>query len=516
MSHGGNALARAVERAYRAGESDYSLSPLVRVDQSGEPVGRIRPGDSVVFCCRRGEREIELTEMFTDPDFRAVERRLLPGLYFVPLTLYHERFAGLPVAFPPAPVAGGLGEVLSRSGFRQLRAAESEKFAHITFFFDGGRHQPWPGMESICVPSPKGVPFSEVPGLSLEQLTREVRERMANYPFVAVNFANGDVIGHTASTPAKIAAANCVDRAMEQLVEDARAKGFTVLITADHGNLEELYTRDGKPHTAHTCAKVPFLLVGEEALCKAASPRDGRLENVAPTVLQLLGIRPPAGMAESLLPPDAPPQKKVLLLILDGWGMGRTDKGNPIFLGETPYWDSLLAGCPHSLLEASGEAVGLEAGKPGNSEAGHMNLGAGRVVPQDDRRIAQAIAGGTFRQNPVLREAVHRCRQGHALHLLAYLTKQSSHGSIDYALELCRMARGLPEVYLHIIFDGRSTPPGSAPRLLLELETALAETGAGQIVGGAGRGLVLDRDKNYDRVKMAYDAMVEGVGTHYL
>lgn len=514
--HGGKALAQAVERAYQAGESDYFLSPLVRVDQEGRPVGRIRPGDSVVFCCRRGEREVELTELFTDPDFRAVERRFLPGLYFVPLTLYHQRFAGLPVAFAPAPVAGGLGEVLSQNGIPQLRAAESEKFAHVTFFFDGGRHQPWPGEDTICVPSPKGVPFAEVPGLSLPQLTRQVRERMADYSFVLVNFANGDVIGHTASTRAKIAAAACVDAAMKELVEDAREKGFTVLITADHGNLEELYTRDGKPHAAHTRAKVPFIVVGDEALDKAAFPKDGRLENVAPTVLRLLDIQPPAGMAESLLSPDVPPQKKVLLLVLDGWGMGRGDQGDPIFLGDTPYWDHLLASCPRSLLDASGEAVGLEAGKPGNSEAGHMNLGAGRVVLQDDQRLTRAIAQGTFRQNPVLREAVDRCRQGHALHLLAYLTKDSSHGSIDYALELCRMAKGLPEVYLHIIFDGRSTPPGSAPGLLLELGSALEETGTGQIVGGAGRGYVLDRDKNYPRVKAAYDAMVEGTGNHYI
>ena len=137
-------------------------------------------------------------------------------------------------------------------------------------------------------------------------------------------------------------------------------------------------------------------------------------------------------------------------------------------------------------------------------------------MPQDDIRLDTAMADGSFEQNPVFVEAIRRTRErGAALHLLSYLTKRSSHGSIDYALALCRMAKDLPEVYLHIIFDGRSTQPGSAPQLLLELEEQLTDIGAGQIVDGVGRGLVLERDWNYEKVKRGYDAMVLGEGTPY-
>ncbi len=517
---GGTLLAGAVEQAYRQGQTDYFMEPLVRVDSEGAPMGLIRPGDGVVFCCRRGEREIEMTDMFTDPDFDAVERTFLPGLRFVPLTMYHEKFKDLPTAFAPSQVMDGLAEAVSRAGLAQLHCAESEKYAHVTFFFNGGHHQPFPGEDDLRIPSPKGIPFDQIPQLSIFEVVRQVRSRLDQYPFIVVNFANGDVIGHTTNREAKIAAATHVDKAMEELVEAARQAGFTVVVTADHGNLEVLYTPKGQPHVAHTTNKIPFVVVGDEEVCRAAAPlKDGRLGDVAPTILQLMGLSPTQAMeGQSLLAADPPRQGRVLLLILDGWGMGAEDETNPIHLADTPYWDRLLRAYPHSLLDASGEDVGLEAGKPGNSEAGHMNLGAGRVVPQDDQRLSNAISNGTFADNQVLRQTVDYAKKtGGDLHLLAYLTKKSSHGSIDYPLEICRMAgtQGLDRVWLHVIFDGRSTEPGSAPALLAELEEQLRKIGTGQIAGGVGRGLVLDRDKNYDRVKRAYDSMVLGQGTPY-
>ena len=162
--------------------------------------------------------------------------------------------------------------------------------------------------------------------------------------------------------------------------------------------------------------------------------------------------------------------------------------------------------------------VGLGAGKAGNSEAGHSNLGAGRCVMQDDVRLDAAVKDGSFKKNPIFLEAIeHAKRNGTALHLLAYLTYKSSHGCIDYPLNICEMAKeaGLEKVYFHIIFDGRSTEPGSAPTLLAELDAKLDAIGLGRIVDGVGRGVALDRDKNYDKVKRAYDAMVDGVGTQY-
>ena len=205
----------------------------------------------------------------------------------------------------------------------------------------------------------------------------------------------------------------------------------------------------------------------------------------------------------------------MMLVILDGWGIGRQDDSNPIFLAPTPFWDSLTRGQPLGSLQAAGEAVGLKAGKAGNSEAGHMNLGAGRVVPQDDVRLDQAMKDGSFSKNEILCNAIQdACKRGVGLHLIGLLTEKSSHGSIDYPLALLEMAKeaGLEKVYLHVIFDGRSTEPGSAPALLEKLETQINRIGVGKVVSGVGRGIALDRDGNYARIQRAYEAFVNGAG----
>lgn len=160
--------------------------------------------------------------------------------------------------------------------------------------------------------------------------------------------------------------------------------------------------------------------------------------------------------------------------------------------------------------------MGLQTGKAGNSEAGHNNLGAGRIVAQDDVRMDSAIKDGSFRKNPVFLHTINAAKEeGSALHLLSYLTLKSSHGCIDYPLMLTEMAEGVDKVFLHIIFDGRSTEPGSAPQMLRDLDEKLAAIGRGVIVDGVGRGIALDRDKNYAKVRRAYEAMTLGKGTSY-
>ena len=516
--HGGAELAEAVKRAYAAGQDDYHLEPMV-LTEDGEPVGRIKDGDAVVFCCRRGEREIELTEMFTNGLFDAVPCRHLQDLYFAILTLYHDQFRNLPVAFAPEHVKRPLAQVLSEAGKTQFHCSESEKFAHVTFFFNGGENQPFPGEDDVCIPSPKGIDFDQKPELSLPEVARTVEEALGKYDFIVTNFANGDVIGHTQNTAAKLQACAHVSRALEQVVEAALARGYVVAVTADHGNIEKLYTASGKPDGAHTTNLVPFILI-DPAAEGPIQLHNGVLGDVAPTVLDVMGIPQPPEMsgrprAEGH---DWGEGRKMLLIICDGWGLGTRDNGDAIHLADTPYWDSLLADRSWCRLQASGSAVGLGSGKAGNSEAGHANLGAGRCVPQDDVRLDAAVKDGSFQHNPVFQHAVdHAKSNGSCLHLLAYLTHKSSHGSIDYPLAICKLAkeRGLDRVFLHIIFDGRSTEPGSAPSLLMELDAALTEIGVGQIVDGVGRGIALDRDKNYDKVKRAYDAMVEGTGTSY-
>jgi 2,3-bisphosphoglycerate-independent phosphoglycerate mutase len=178
-------------------------------------------------------------------------------------------------------------------------------------------------------------------------------------------------------------------------------------------------------------------------------------------------------------------------------------------------WDDLTQRFPCARLKAAGEAVGLKPGKAGNSEAGHMNMGAGRVVLQDDVRLDLAMQDGSFYTNETLCRVIHEVKHRDAsLHLIGLLTEKSSHGSIDYPLALLRMAKShdLSKVFLHVIFDGRSTEPGSAPALLEKLEHDVEAIGVGRIVSGVGRGIALDRDGNYAKTKRAYDAFVFGVG----
>jgi 2,3-bisphosphoglycerate-independent phosphoglycerate mutase len=207
-----------------------------------------------------------------------------------------------------------------------------------------------------------------------------------------------------------------------------------------------------------------------------------------------------------------------LLLILDGWGIGRQDASNPIYLARTPYWDSLARTYPHTQLEAAGEAVGLQDGKNGNSEAGHINLGAGRVIEQDDVRLDAALQDGSFYTNPIFLETIQGVNNRHSrLHLICLLSEKSSHGTIDYPLALLRMAKeqGLHDVYIHVIFDGRSTEPGSVPELLRKFEAKIHAIGIGKVVTGVGRGIALDRDGNYQKTRRAYEALVYGMGLHH-
>jgi len=517
LPRGAVSLARVVRELYSEGQTDYSLEPIILTDVQGQPIGRIQDGDAVVFCCRRGEREIQLTEAFTESGFDRFPRPDFQNLTFVILTLYHEKFKDLPVAFAPTKIKDTLGEIVSRAGLRQLRVAESEKFAHVTFFFNGEDNQPFVGEEDVRIPSPKGIPFDQVPELSLAQVTGQVlRGIEKRYDLVVTNFANGDVIGHTANREAKIKCAEIVDARLGEVVDAALAADYVVLVTADHGNLEELTNADGTPNGSHTTNPVPFILIDPRAT-STFDLRDGKLADLAPTVLSALDLAQPSGMDGASLVPghDWGGQRRVLLVILDGWGIGKEDDTNPIFLAQTPVWDALTRRYPCTQLQAAGDAVGLQPGKAGNSEAGHMNIGAGRVVLQDDVRLDLAMQDGSFYTNETFCRVINDVRQrGASLHLIGLLTEKSSHGSIHYPLALLKMAKekGLDKVYLHVIFDGRSTAPGSAPALLEKLEAQVDEIGVGQVVSGVGRGLALDRDGNYAKIKRAFDALVNGVG----
>ncbi len=517
ITRGGTCLAKTVQELYQAGQTDYTLEPIVLTGGDNQPIGRIRDGDAAIFCCRRGEREIQLTEAFTDPAFDHFSRPDFQNLYFVILTLYHEKFKDLPIAFAPTKVKDTLGETVSRAGLHQLRVAESEKFAHITFFLNGGESRPFDNEDDIRIPSPRSVPFDQIPELSLAQVCEEVKRGVQKgYDLIVTNFANGDVIGHTANCEAKVQCAGIVDSYLGQVVDAAVAANYVVMVTADHGNLEVMTNPDGSPHVSHTSNLVPFILI-DPASALTPSLRDGKLADLAPMALSALGLKQPQGMdGESLAPCyDWNGKRRVLLVILDGWGFGPEDDNNPIFKANTPVWDEYLCRYPNTRLEASGQEVGLQKNKTGNSEAGHMNIGAGRVVPQDDVRLDMAMQDGSFYTNETFVHVIEDIKQrGTSLHLITLLTEKSSHGSIAYPLALLRMAkeRKLEQVYVHVIFDGRSTEPGSAPDLLKKFEGRINEIGVGQIVTGVGRGIALDRVGNYTKTQCAFDAMVLGLG----
>ena len=219
-----------------------------------------------------------------------------------------------------------------------MHTAEFEKFAHVTFFFNGGNYQPFAGEDDVRIPSPKGIPFDQVPELSLPQVTEEVLIGIEKkYDFIVTNFANGDVIGHTSNDEAKLKCVSIVDTYLGRVVDAALANDYVVLVTADHGNVEEMKNADGTPHVAHTTNPVKFLLL-DPHLELTLSLRPGKLADVAPTVLSALGLSQPKAMNGETLAPchDWGGKRRVMLVILDGWGIGREDDGNPIFVSPTP------------------------------------------------------------------------------------------------------------------------------------------------------------------------------------
>ena len=283
--------------SYEAGVTDEFVKPLVLADASGEPVGRIRPDDAVLFINFRNDRARELTTVLTQ---REVEGMKPLPLYFATMTPYDATFEGVHVLFGKENVVNTIGEWIAAQGLKQLRIAETEKYAHVTFFLNGGREAPFEGEDRILVPSPKVATYDLQPEMSApevaEQLARALGE--GKYDFICLNFANGDMVGHTGNWDAILKAVAAVDQAAKVVVEAAKAAGYEVVQIADHGNADHAVNPDGSPNTAHSLNPVPIVVVSE----RVASVRSGVLADVAPTVLDLMGVKKPAEMTgQSLL-----------------------------------------------------------------------------------------------------------------------------------------------------------------------------------------------------------------------
>lgn len=284
----------ALAQAYARGETDEFVAPT-RIQPAGAAPVRIEDGDGVVFMNYRSDRARQITQAFIEPGFDGFEREAMPELAgFVTLTQYHQDF-DTPVAFPPAGLTNVLGECLAAQGLRQLRLAETEKYAHVTFFFNGGREAPFEGEDRILVPSPKVATYDLQPEMSASEVTDNLVSAIegGQYDAIICNYANPDMVGHTGRYEAAVEAVEAVDQALGEILEALERVGGEMLITADHGNAEQMQDRAaGQPHTAHTHNPVPLIYVGRPARLLG----EGSLCDVAPTLLHLMALEIPPEM----------------------------------------------------------------------------------------------------------------------------------------------------------------------------------------------------------------------------
>ncbi len=281
----------AISARYARGETDEFLQPLIFSHGNQQ---RIRDGDVVLFFNFRADRTRQLSDAFLRPEFDGFDREVTPAIHYVTLTEYFKGYE-CAVAFGPQSLANILGEVVSRAGLKQLRIAETEKYPHVTYFFNGGIEIAFPGEERVIVPSPKDVPtYDFKPEMSAPEVTRNVLARLAEFDLVILNFANPDMVGHTGVVEAGIKAVEVIDDAVRQIVEKTLALEGKLLLTADHGNCEQMRNADGSPNTAHSTNLVHFIYVAADA--GEMHCEDGILADIAPTLLALLGVAQPVEM----------------------------------------------------------------------------------------------------------------------------------------------------------------------------------------------------------------------------
>lgn len=291
---------KAITESYEQSVYDEFVVPTVIVDEAGQPVGLVESEDAVVFFNFRPDRAIQLSQVFTNEDFRGFDRgaKAPSDLYFVCLTLFSETVGGY-VAYKPKDLDNTLGEVLVQNGLKQLRIAETEKYPHVTFFFSGGRDVELPGETRILIPSPKVATYDLQPEMSANEVAdAAVAEIEAERQDVIIlNFANPDMVGHSGLLEPTIKAVETTDACMGRVVEAVLAKGGIALITADHGNADMVFDENGRPHTAHTTNPVPFIVTSKSVTLRD----DGILADIAPTILDLLQLKQPEQMTGATL-----------------------------------------------------------------------------------------------------------------------------------------------------------------------------------------------------------------------
>ncbi|MBR4028660.1 MAG: 2,3-bisphosphoglycerate-independent phosphoglycerate mutase [Alistipes sp.] len=292
-------MVEAVEKSYEEGVTDEFIKPIVNVDAEGNAIGTIKPNDVVIFFNYRNDRAKELTIVLTQEDMEAEGMHTMP-LYYCCMTPYDAKFQGLHILFDKDNVANTIGEYVASKGLKQLRIAETEKYAHVTFFLNGGREAEFENEDRILVASPKVATYDLKPEMSAYEVKDKLVEALGEqkYDFICLNFANGDMVGHTGIYEAIEKAVKAVDECVKDVVEAAKANGYEVVQIADHGNADNAINPDGTPNTAHSLNPVPIVVVSD----RVKSVKSGILADVAPTVLDLMGLEKPQEMTgESLV-----------------------------------------------------------------------------------------------------------------------------------------------------------------------------------------------------------------------
>lgn len=300
--HRARSAREAVENSYAREITDEFVEPTVIVGPDDRPVGLVEDGDAIIFFNFRADRARQITRAFIDRDFQGFHREVWPQVMFVCFTQYDVTIPA-PVAFMPQDLRNTLGEYLAKTGLRQLRIAETEKYAHVTFFFNGGVEAPNPNEDRILIPSPKVATYDLKPEMSAYEVTARVIQEIERdvYDVVIMNYANPDMVGHTGIMEAACRAVLTVDECLGRVVEVILARDGVALVTADHGNVEVMYGEDNQPHTAHTTNLVPFVLVGKAYKGRKLRSK-GKLCDIAPTMLEILNLPVPQEMTgKSLL-----------------------------------------------------------------------------------------------------------------------------------------------------------------------------------------------------------------------
>lgn len=293
-----NALA-AVEQSYLAGVTDEFIKPTVILDAARQPVATIKDGDYAICFNFRTDRCREITEVLTQTDIPEQEMHKL-SLHYTTMTQYDQRFKGVDIIFGNDDLKNTLGEIIAANGLRQIRIAETEKYPHVSFFFSGGRETPFEGERRIMIPSPKVATYDLQPEMSAIELTDAIVPELGagSADFICLNYANTDMVGHTGVWNAAIKAAETVDRCVERVVRAALDNGYTVFLTADHGNADYMVNEDGTPNTAHTMNPVPFFIIDKSW---KGGIRAGKLGDLAPTILTMMGLAIPPEMTGNVL-----------------------------------------------------------------------------------------------------------------------------------------------------------------------------------------------------------------------